>query len=62
MNDLIDGQNVFGYPAIDVKARLKSFAVTKKLPEMARQLHELVRKVNKLEAAEDNKKPDEACW
>jgi len=49
------GQQVLGRPAIDVRKQLQIWALKKRLPDMAKQLKELVRRVQELEASKDNK-------
>jgi UDP-3-O-[3-hydroxymyristoyl] glucosamine N-acyltransferase len=49
------GSRVFGTPAIDISQELRNQAHIKRLPKMSKTLKELVKKVEKLEAAEDNK-------
>ncbi len=55
INDVADGQKVWGSPAIDVSRRMRHIALTRRLPEMAKQLKELAKKVEELEAAKNNK-------
>jgi len=49
------GQQVLGKPAIDVRKQLQIWVLKKRLPDMAKQLKELVRRVQELEASKDNK-------
>ena len=49
------GQMILGTPARDMKQELKSMSVYRKLPEIAKQVKQLDKKVEKLEAAKDNK-------
>jgi len=56
ISDIGAGETVFGLPARDIKEQLKIVAVSRRLPEMLRQLKELVKKVEKLELTEDAKK------
>jgi UDP-3-O-[3-hydroxymyristoyl] glucosamine N-acyltransferase len=56
INDIEAGQKMYGNPANDLQQGLKSAAVYQKLPEMARELKQLRRKVEQLEAAENDKK------
>jgi UDP-3-O-[3-hydroxymyristoyl] glucosamine N-acyltransferase len=48
------GQTIFGTPARDIKQELKSMSVYRKLPELAKEIKQLGKKVERLEAAEDN--------
>ncbi len=43
-----EGEQLIGYPAFDVKAYYKSYAVFKKLPDLTYRLRELEEKVNQL--------------
>ncbi len=56
MNDIPAGEKVVGSPAINVVDKMKQIAITQKLPELAKQLKKLTKKVEALEAADDNKK------
>jgi UDP-3-O-[3-hydroxymyristoyl] glucosamine N-acyltransferase len=49
------GQQVLGKPAIDARKQLQIWVSKKRLPDMVKQLKELVRRVQKLEASKDNK-------
>ena len=49
------GQTVLGLPARDVRKELKSKSVYRNLPELAKEVKQLGKKVKKLEAAKDNK-------
>jgi UDP-3-O-[3-hydroxymyristoyl] glucosamine N-acyltransferase len=49
------GQTLFGTPAIDKNEILRIFTTSRRLPDMAKQIKQLIKKVEKLEAAEDNK-------
>ena len=50
------GGRVFGTPAVDINQELRNQAHIKRLPKMSKTLKELVKKVERLEAAEDNKR------
>jgi len=50
------GQQMFGTPATEKTEAIRMFSMTKRLPKMAQQLRQLVTRVERLEAAEDNKK------
>lgn len=56
INDVGDGQKVWGSPAIDVSRRMRIIALTRRLPKMAEQVKELAKKVEELEAAKDNRR------
>ena len=49
------GGQFWGTPATDVKRQRRIFALSKRLPEMAKQLKDVIRRVDKLEASEDNR-------
>lgn len=49
------GQQVLGMPAIDVRKELQVWALKKHLPDMAKQLKDVIRRIERLEASEDNK-------
>ncbi|MDH4202907.1 MAG: UDP-3-O-(3-hydroxymyristoyl)glucosamine N-acyltransferase [Phycisphaerae bacterium] len=53
--DVPPGETVLGMPPQNIKRELKCVAVYQRLPEMAKQFKELSKKVEKLEAAKDNK-------
>ncbi len=55
ISNIAAGQQVLGMPAIDARKELQIWALKKRLPEMAQQLKDVIRRVNKLEASEDNK-------
>ncbi len=54
MNDIGPNKQVVGSPAIDVKEKFRQIHFTQKLPEMSRQLKELIKRVETLEAAKNN--------
>ena len=54
MNDIGPNERVVGSPAIDIKEKFRQVLVEQKLPEMNRQLKELIKRVETLEAAKDN--------
>jgi len=54
--DVGKGQKVYGNPGQDYQTGLRCAAAYQKLPEMAKELKQLRRKVEQLEAAENNKK------
>ncbi len=49
MSDIPAGVKVVGHPAIDMNVQLRVFALQRRLPDMARQLREVVAAVKKLE-------------
>ena len=49
------GQQVFGTPAIDRREALRVIGITKRLPKLAEQLRQLSKRIEKLEAAKDDK-------
>jgi UDP-3-O-[3-hydroxymyristoyl] glucosamine N-acyltransferase len=54
MNDIGPNKQVVGSPAIDAKEFFRQVLLEQKLPEMSRQLKELIKRVETLEAAKDN--------
>ena len=46
-----EGEQLIGYPAYDVKAYFRSYAVFKKLPDLNYRLRELENKINKAETS-----------
>ncbi|MHC4535055.1 MAG: UDP-3-O-(3-hydroxymyristoyl)glucosamine N-acyltransferase [Planctomycetota bacterium] len=48
------GQILFGTPAIDKKEKFQIFSASRRLPNMAKQIKQLIKRVKRLEAAEDN--------
>jgi UDP-3-O-[3-hydroxymyristoyl] glucosamine N-acyltransferase len=52
--DVPAGQTVLGMPPQNIQRELRCVAVYQRLPEMAKQVKELTKKVEKLEAAKDN--------
>ncbi len=55
IGNIAAGQQVLGMPATDVKRQRRIFALSKRLPDMAKQLKDVIRRVDKLETSEDNK-------
>ena len=55
-HDVKAGQQMFGLPAIEKTEALRMFGMTRRLPKMAEQLKQLITRIEKLEAAKDNKK------
>ncbi len=54
MRDLSPGDKVMGSPPNNLNRQLKIYSVTRRLPEMSRELKQLSKKVSKLEASKDN--------
>jgi UDP-3-O-[3-hydroxymyristoyl] glucosamine N-acyltransferase len=54
INDIEPNKQVVGSPAIDIKEKLRQVLLEQKLPEMSRQLRELIKRVENLEAAKDD--------
>ncbi len=52
------GKQLFGIPAVDVKQYFRAYACMLRLPELNRQVKQLTKKVEKLEAAKNNSDPD----
>ena len=50
------GQQMIGTPAIERKEALRIISLTRRLPKLAEQLKQLSKRIEKFEAAEDNKK------
>ncbi|MBA7708910.1 UDP-3-O-acylglucosamine N-acyltransferase [subsurface metagenome] len=55
MQNISAGQKVFGSPATEIKNALKAIGLTKRLPKLFEQLHQLGERVNKLEATKNDK-------
>ena len=56
MNDIGAGEKVVGSPAIDKREALQIIGLTFRLPKLNKQLKQLSKRVEKLEAAENDKK------
>jgi UDP-3-O-[3-hydroxymyristoyl] glucosamine N-acyltransferase len=54
--DIPAGTKVLGSPAIDYTEKVRQVALEQRLPKIAEQIKELIKKVSALEAAADNKK------
>jgi UDP-3-O-[3-hydroxymyristoyl] glucosamine N-acyltransferase len=54
MNDIGAGETVLGSPAIKIKEALQIMGLTKRLPKLNKQLKQLCKRVEKLEAAKDD--------
>jgi len=55
LHNVAAGKQVFGTPAIDKMKALRISGLTRRLPKLAEQLKQLIKKVERLEAAEHNK-------
>lgn len=55
VQDVGPGRQVWGLPAQDMQAEKRSVLLYQRLPEMAKQLKELAKKVQQIEAAKDHK-------
>ena len=55
MNSVPAGQQLVGTPAIEKREALRIISLTMHLPKLAEQLKKLIKRVEKLEAAEDHK-------
>jgi UDP-3-O-[3-hydroxymyristoyl] glucosamine N-acyltransferase len=56
MSDVAAGKKMFGYPAIEKTEALRIFSLTRRLPELTELLKQLRKRIEKLEAAKDDKK------
>ncbi|HBG78234.1 MAG TPA: UDP-3-O-(3-hydroxymyristoyl)glucosamine N-acyltransferase [Phycisphaerales bacterium] len=54
MNDIPAGKQVLGAPAIDIKDFAKQVILTRKLPEINKELKQLIKRIEILEAAANN--------
>ncbi len=54
-HNIAAGQQVFGMPAIERKEAARIIGFTRRLPKMAEQLKQLIARMERLEAAEDDK-------
>jgi UDP-3-O-[3-hydroxymyristoyl] glucosamine N-acyltransferase len=50
------GQQILGSPAMEGKEALRVFGLIRRLPKLAEQLKQLIKRIEELEAAKDNKK------
>ena len=55
IQDIKAGQMTFGTPALDKKEEFRIFSASRRLPDMAKKIKQLIKRVEKLEAAEDDK-------
>ena len=53
--DVAAGQTLFGCPALETKEEFRIISARRRLPNMAKQIKQLIKRVERLEAAEDNK-------
>jgi UDP-3-O-[3-hydroxymyristoyl] glucosamine N-acyltransferase len=53
--DVAAGQSLFGCPALETKEEFRIISARRRLPNMAKQLKQLIKRVERLEAAKDNK-------
>jgi len=56
MSDVPDGQKVLGSPAIESREAFRIISLTMRLPEFAKQIKNLTKRLESLEAAKDDKK------
>lgn len=56
VKDVAPGQKIWGEPAVDLRERMRQIAAIKHLPEQKKELKNLVKRLEKLEASENNKK------
>ena len=55
IQDVEAGQTLFGCPALEKKEEFRIISARRRLPNMAKQVKQLIKRVEKLEAAEDDK-------
>jgi len=53
--NITTGQQVLGMPAVDARKELQIWALRKRLPEMTKKLKGIIKRLDKLEASENNK-------
>ncbi|MCP4257188.1 MAG: UDP-3-O-(3-hydroxymyristoyl)glucosamine N-acyltransferase [Planctomycetes bacterium] len=53
--DVAAGQTLFGCPALETKEEFRIISARRRLPNMAKQMKQIIKRVEKLEAAKDNK-------
>ena len=49
------GKTLWGTPAFEKKEELRMISMRRRLPDMAKQMKLIIKRIEKLEAAEDNK-------
>jgi len=54
-HNIAAGRRVFGAPAIEREEAFRIIGLTKRLPKLAEQLKQLIKRIEKLEAAKDDK-------
>jgi len=55
IQDVPAGQTLFGSPALEKKEEFRIISARKRLPDMVKQIKQLIKRVERLEAAEDDK-------
>ncbi|MCP4613083.1 MAG: UDP-3-O-(3-hydroxymyristoyl)glucosamine N-acyltransferase [Planctomycetes bacterium] len=55
IQDVPAGKTLFGTPALEMKEEFRIISARKRLPNMAKQVKQLIKRVERLEAAEDDK-------
>jgi UDP-3-O-[3-hydroxymyristoyl] glucosamine N-acyltransferase len=55
IHDIPAGQTLFGSPALEKKEEFRIISARRRLPNMAKQIKQLIKRVERLEAAEDDK-------
>lgn len=55
MNNVAAGQQLAGTPAIDKRETLRIIGLTKRLPKLVEQVKQLIKRIERLEAAKDHK-------
>jgi UDP-3-O-[3-hydroxymyristoyl] glucosamine N-acyltransferase len=53
--DVAAGQSLFGTPALETKEELRIISARRRLPNMAKQMKKIIKRVERLEAAENDK-------
>ena len=56
MSDVAAGKKMFGYPATEKTEALKAVSLTRRLPKLAESLKELHKRIERLEAAKNDKR------
>jgi UDP-3-O-[3-hydroxymyristoyl] glucosamine N-acyltransferase len=54
ISDISAGEKLFGSPAFDIKEQMRIISVSRHLPKMSKEFKKLVKRVEKLEASENN--------
>jgi UDP-3-O-[3-hydroxymyristoyl] glucosamine N-acyltransferase len=55
LKNIAAGQTLFGTPALETKEEFRIISTRRRLPDMAKQIKQLIKRVERLEAAEDDK-------